>query len=545
MEDLFPFRETPDQIKAINQVKSAMSRPEPMDMLIIGDVGFGKTEVAVRAAFKAIESGKQVMMLVPTTILADQHYQTFSERYKDYPVILEVLSRFKTRKNQKDIIKDFNEGKIDMIIGTHRILQDDVKPRDLGLLIVDEEQRFGVNSKEKIKLLKTRVDVLTLSATPIPRTLYMSLVGVRDMALIETYPEGRNPIETFVGETDYGVIRRAVERELARGGQVYYVYNRINGIGSKKLQLQNLIPQARIALTHGRMEGARIEKIMSDFINKDYDVLLTTSIIESGMDIGNVNTLIVEDSHLFGLSQLYQLRGRVGRSSEIAYSYFFYPGKRNLSLQAFQRLKTLAEYTALGSGYNIAMRDLEIRGAGEILGARQHGHMDSVGFDMYCQIMKEEIEKLKGMKVEEDINVQIDLPVSAYIPRSYIKNEKDRINIYRTLGNARSLEEVDKIKKDMISRYKEVPYVVDNLVNIAKIKYLLKKAKIEKLVFLEGTGIYLKKVNLAAGKAKKLSSKNKNIFYEPALKRALIKKVDKDIDLDLVLDCLNDIISFM
>ena len=545
MEDLFPFRETPDQIKAINQVKSAMSRPEPMDMLIIGDVGFGKTEVAVRAAFKAIESGKQVMMLVPTTILADQHYQTFSERYKDYPVILEVLSRFKTRKNQKDIIKDFNEGKIDMIIGTHRILQDDVKPRDLGLLIVDEEQRFGVNSKEKIKLLKTRVDVLTLSATPIPRTLYMSLVGVRDMALIETYPEGRNPIETFVGETDYGVIRRAVERELARGGQVYYVYNRINGIGSKKLQLQNLIPQARIALTHGRMEGARIEKIMSDFINKDYDVLLTTSIIESGMDIGNVNTLIVEDSHLFGLSQLYQLRGRVGRSSEIAYSYFFYPGKRNLSLQAFQRLKTLAEYTALGSGYNIAMRDLEIRGAGEMLGARQHGHMDSVGFDMYCQIMKEEIEKLKGMKVEEDINVQIDLPVSAYIPRSYIKNEKDRINIYRTLGNARSLEEVDKIKKDMISRYKEVPYVVDNLVNIAKIKYLLKKAKIEKLVFLEGTGIYLKKVNLAADKAKKLSGKNKNIFYEPALKRVLIKKVDKDIDLDLVLDCLNDIISFM
>jgi transcription-repair coupling factor (superfamily II helicase) len=365
------------------------------------------------------------------------------------------------------------------------------------------------------------------------------------MALIETYPEGRNPIETFVGETDYGVIRRAVEREIARGGQVYYVYNRINGIENKKLQLQNLIPRARIALTHGRMEGARIEKMMGDFINKDYDILLTTSIIESGMDIGNVNTLIVEDSHLFGLSQLYQLRGRVGRSSEIAYSYFFYPGRKNLNLQAFQRLKTLAEYTALGSGYNIAMRDLEIRGAGEILGAKQHGHIDSVGFDMYCQIMKEEIEKLKGVEVEEDINVQIDLPVSAYIPRSYIKGEKDRINIYRALGSARNLEEVDKVKKDIISRYKEVPYVADNLINIAKIKYLLKKAKIEKLVFLEGTGIYLKKVNLTEDKARKLCGKNENIFYDATLKRILIKNVDKNINLDLVISSLNDIISFI
>ncbi len=545
MEDLFPFRETTDQIKAVNYVKKAMSRQTPMDILVVGDVGFGKTEVAVRAAFKAIESGKQVLMLVPTTILADQHYSTFSERYKNYPVILEVLSRFRTRKEQMDIVKKFNEGKVDMLIGTHRILQEDINPRDPGLIIVDEEQRFGVNSKEKIKLLKTKIDVLTLSATPIPRTLYMSLAGIKDMVLIETHPEGRNPIKTFVGETDYGVISRAVERELARGGQVYYVYNRVIGIENKKIQLEHMMPFAKIALTHGQMKGERIESVMTDFINKKYDVLLTTSIIESGMDIGNVNTLIVENSHLFGLSQLYQLRGRVGRSSEIAYAYFFYPGGKSMSLRAFQRLKTLSEYTELGSGYNIAMRDLEIRGAGEILGARQHGHMNSVGFNMYCQIIKEEVEKLQGLEVEEDIDVQIDLPVSAYIPRSYIRNEKDRINVYKILGNAKSIDEIDKIKKEVISRYKDAPKVVDNLVNIAKIKYLLKKAGVEKLVFSDGVGIYLKKVYMTQAKAEKMAEENEDLSYEPILKRVVIKKAGENINLGLVLKKLNDIISFM
>jgi transcription-repair coupling factor (superfamily II helicase) len=531
IEDLFPFKETPDQIKAIEQVKNAMRRSKPMDMLLIGDVGFGKTEVAVRAAFKAIEDGKQVIMLVPTTILADQHFQTFSRRYGDYPVILEVLSRFKTRKKQKEIIDDFNNGKIDMIIGTHRILQEDIKPRDLGFIIVDEEQRFGVNSKEKIKLLKTRADVLTLSATPIPRTLYMSLAGIRDIALIETHPEGRNPIETFVGETDYIVIKRAVEREISRGGQVYYVYNRILDIENKKNQLRQLIPEARIALTHGRMEGSRIEKVMSDFIAKMYDILLTTSIIESGMDIANVNTLIVENSHLFGLSQLYQLRGRVGRSSERAYSYFFYPHKGNISLAAFQRLKTLTEYTDLGSGYKVAMRDLEIRGAGEILGPRQHGHINSIGFDMYCQIINEEINKLKGKKIEEDINIQIDLPVSAYIPRNYIKSERDRINIYKVLGNAGSLEDIEKIRKKMNSRYKKAPAVVENLINIAKIKYLLKKAKIEKMIFSGRKGIILKKVFIDEKKAREMSRNSKNLVYEKVPKQIVMKKVQRDIDL--------------
>ncbi len=545
IEDLFPFTETPDQIKAIDYVKNALQKPKPMDLLLIGDVGFGKTEVAVRAAFKVIEDGKQVMMLVPTTILADQHYQTFSQRYKNYPVVLEVLSRFRVRKKQKDIVDDFNNGKIDMIIGTHRILQKDIKPRDLGLIIIDEEQRFGVNSKEKIKLLKTRVDVLTLSATPIPRTLYISLAGVRDIILIETYPEGRNPIETFISKTDYTVIKRAVEREISRGGQVYYVYNRITGIDNKKNQLQKLIPEARIALTHGRMEGSRIEKIMSDFIGKKYDILLTTSIIESGMDIANVNTLIVEDSHLFGLSQLYQLRGRVGRSSERAYSYFFYPHKASISFTAFQRLKTLAEYTDLGSGYNVALRDLEIRGAGEILGPRQHGHINSVGFDMYCQIINEEIEKLKGNKVEEDINIQIDLPVSAYIPRNYIESERDRVNIYKVLGNAESIENIDKIRERMISKYKKAPPVVENLINIAKIKYLLRKAKIEKLFLSRKKGIILKKVDICQSKAAEISKKNRDLFYEPVPKQIVIKKVQRDIDLGLVLSNLNDIISLI
>ncbi len=545
IENSFPFRETPDQVKAINHVKDAMGRPEPMDILIVGDVGFGKTEVAIRAAFKAIENGKQVLLLVPTTILADQHYYNFSQRYKNYPVILEVLSRFRTKREQKKIIKDFSEGKIDMIIGTHRILQEDLKPADLGLIIIDEEQRFGVNSKEKIKLLKKEVDVLTLSATPIPRTLYMSLTGIRDMVLIETYPEGRSPVNTFVGEIDYRVIKIALERELARGGQVYYVYNRISGIENKRTQLKQILPRAKIALTHGQMEGSRIERLMRDFIDKKYDILLTTSIIESGMDIENVNTLIVENSHLFGLSQLYQLRGRVGRSSEIAYAYFFYPGRRSMNLQAFQRLKTMSEYTELGSGYNIAMRDLEIRGAGEILGARQHGHINSVGFDMFCQIIREEVDKLKGREVEEDIDVQIELPVSAYIPGSYIGNENERMNIYRILGNADGLDEIDKIKKELVDRHKDMPPVVDNLLNISKIKYLMKKSGIEKITFHENKGIYLKRINMDTGRAREMSVKNSNLLYEPANKTVIMKKIDKNINFDLVLNNLNDIICFM
>lgn len=545
MEDIFPFRETEDQTKAIKYVKEAMESPGPMDVLVIGDVGFGKTEVAIRASFKAMEDGKQVLMLVPTTILADQHFMTFSERFKKFPVNVDVISRFRKRNEQVRIIEDFNLGKIDMLIGTHRILQKDVVPLDLGLIIIDEEQRFGVNSKEKIKLLKKQVDVLTLTATPIPRTLYMSMAGVKDMALIETYPEGRNPIETFVGEMDHSIVTNAIEREIARGGQVYYVYNRISDIEQKANQLIRLLPEARIALAHGQMDGRKIEKIMTGFINKKYDILLTTSIIESGMDIENVNTLIIENSHMFGLSQLYQLRGRVGRSSEQAYAYLFYPGHKYLSTTAYKRLRTLTEYTDLGSGYNIAMRDLEIRGAGEVLGPRQHGHINSLGYDMYCQIIKEEIDKLKGIKVEEDINVQIELPLSAYIPKNYISSQKERINIYRQLGAAENFGKIDEITGNLIKKYGEISGAVSNLIGLSRIKSLLRKAGIESLKFSSGRTVIIKKVLLDSSRADDLLADNKDILYQSRFRQITIKNIDKKIDLDLVIEYLSDIIKAM
>jgi len=542
--DLFPFRETGDQAKAIQRVKQAMARPKPMDMLVCGDVGFGKTEVAIRAAFGAIEAGKQVMMLVPTTILADQHYRTFSQRYKDYPVLLEVLSRFRKRSSQRQIISRFNEGKIDMIIGTHRILQKDINPPNLGLIIIDEEQRFGVASKEKIKLLKKSADVLTLTATPIPRTLYMALTGIRDIVTIQTHPQGRNPIETFAGKKDDFLIRQAVEREMARGGQVYYVFNQVQGIESKMHYLKTIVPQAKIVLVHGQMKGAKIEQTMADFINKKYDILLTTTIIESGMDISNVNTLIVEDSQRFGLSQLYQLRGRVGRSTERAYSYFFYPGRENLSITALRRLKALAEYTDLGSGYSIALRDMEIRGAGEILGPRQSGHMDSVGFDMYCQIIKEEVANIKGQEIEPDINIQIEIPVSAYIPKSFIVREHERINIYRNLGKARKVNEVDKINRDLAERYGSLPRAVSNLINIAKIKILMQKAAIASMVYSR-KGMVFKKLSLSCHEQQKLGQIGHDIAYNPGSGEVVLKKIDKNIDLDLVYNILNVIIKAM
>jgi len=541
MEDLFPFQETRDQKEAIDYVKALMEKPKPMDLLLCGDVGFGKTEVAVRAAFKAMENSKQVLMLVPTTILADQHFKTFSDRFKNFPVTVEVISRFKKPVEQKKIIEDFKNARTDMLIGTHRILSEDIKPRDLGLVIIDEEQRFGVNAKEKLKLFKKSVDVITLSATPIPRTLYMSLSGVRDIFLIETHPAGRFPVETFVGEKNDLLIRMAIEREMARGGQVFYVHNRIHDIDEVRYRLQVLVPRAEIALAHGRMEAKEIEKVMEDFINRKYNVLLTTSIIESGMDIANANTLIVDDSHKFGLSQLYQLRGRVGRSHEHAYSYFFYPGKRMLNVQSFQRLRTLAEYTDLGSGYKIALRDLEIRGAGELLGARQHGSINSIGFDLYCQIVKEEVERLKGIEIEEDVNIQIELPLSAYIPRNYIRSEAQRVMLYRLIGGIRNSEEAEKIRADLEKKHGRLPETVKNIVDIGEIKYLAKEALIEKVYFSGSKGIVFKKPDIENEKIIKLQLKYKNIHYNRKIREFTILCAEKDLNTGQIISVLRDI----
>ncbi|MDD5659189.1 MAG: transcription-repair coupling factor [Actinomycetota bacterium] len=543
IEDSFPFHETKDQLKAIDYVKKKMQEPKPMDILLCGDVGFGKTEIAIRAAFKTMESGKQVLMLVPTTILADQHFNNFKERFNNYPVSVEVLSRFKTKSEQRQIIQDYSKGKIDMIIGTHRILQDDIKPKDMGLLIIDEEQRFGVNAKEKLKLLKKEIDVLTLTATPIPRTLYMSLTGIKDIILIETHPENRHPIKTFVGRKNTTIIKMAIEREIERGGQVYYVSNRIAGIDHLCFELKKLVPRAEIAITHGRMEGRQIEKIMEDFVNRKYNVLLTTTIIESGMDISNVNTLIVENAQRFGLSQLYQLRGRVGRSSERAYAYFFYTDRDNLTLSALERLKAIDEYTELGSGYNIAMKDLEIRGAGELLGANQHGHMNSVGFDLYCEIIREEIERLKGNEPKEDLNVQIELPVSAYIPKTYIKSEDERINVYKNLANAKSVEEIDKLKLEVFEKFGDIPAVFENLISISRIKMLLRSKNISKITFRKNKGIIIKPIVISKGKALKLNQKNKNIVYSFKDKSIIISVLNANIKMNVISGIVSDIIS--
>jgi transcription-repair coupling factor (superfamily II helicase) len=470
MEDAFPYEETPDQAKAIDDVKADMERPVPMDRLVCGDVGYGKTEVAIRAAFKAVQDGRQVAVLVPTTLLAGQHGQTFSERFSGYPVRVEVLSRFLTAKEQTAVIRDLATGAVDVVIGTHRLLSEDVKFKDLGLLVVDEEQRFGVTHKEKIKKLRVGVDVLTMSATPIPRTLEMSLTGIRDMSLINTPPEDRQPILTYVGESDDRAATEAIRRELLREGQVFFVHNRVADIEAVSARVRELVPEARVAIAHGQMDEGSLEKVMVDFWERAYDVLVCTTIIESGLDMPTVNTMVVDRADLLGLAQLYQLRGRVGRSGQRAYAYLFHPEGRVLTEEAYERLKTLGEFTDLGSGFKIAMRDLEIRGAGNLLGGVQSGHMAAVGFDLYCQMVTEAVGELTGELPPEPVEISVDLPVTASIPRDYIARDDLRMEAYRRLAAVGSRADVDDIANEWSDRYGAPPSQAANLLAVARVR---------------------------------------------------------------------------
>lgn len=485
-EDAFPFEETPDQLRAAEEIKTDMERPRPMDRLLCGDVGYGKTEVALRAVFKSVMEGKQVAVLAPTTILAQQHYNTFRERLADYPVRVDVLSRFRTAREQRQVLQELERGTVDVVIGTHRLLQEDVRFKDLGLLVVDEEQRFGVAHKERLKVLSKNVDVVTLSATPIPRTLHMSLVGMRDTSILETPPEDRYPVQTYVLEEDPVLIREAIRREMGRGGQVFFVYNRIFDMERVSLWLQGLVPEARIAIAHGQIKEDELERVMLDFMNHEYDVMVCTTIIENGLDIPNVNTLIVKESGMMGLAQLYQLRGRVGRSNRVAYAYFTYRKDRVLGEAAEKRLAAIREFTELGSGFKIAMRDLEIRGAGNILGAEQHGHIAAVGFDLYSRLLEEAVREARGEEAPGIVETSIELPVEAYIPDTYIPDANQKVAIYKRIAAFKSLLEIPELEDELLDRFGDLPGPVCNLLAVAKIRVLAGWLKVKSISLLPG-----------------------------------------------------------
>lgn len=471
-EEMFPFEETDDQIAAIEAAKKDMESTKIMDRLICGDVGYGKTEIAIRAAFKAVQDGKQVVYLVPTTILAQQHYNTFVQRMKDFPVRVDLMCRFRTPAQQKNTLEGLRKGFVDIVIGTHRILSKDIEYKDLGLLIIDEEQRFGVAHKEKIKQLKENIDVLTLTATPIPRTLHMSLIGIRDMSVLEEPPMDRVPIQTYVMEYNEEMVREAINRELARGGQVYYVYNRVSSIDEITNEIAKLVPEANVAFAHGQMREHELEKIMYGFISGDIDVLVSTTIIETGLDISNVNTMIIHDADQLGLSQLYQLRGRVGRSNRTAYAFLMYRKNKMLKEVAEKRLSAIREFTELGSGFKIAMRDLEIRGAGNLLGAEQHGHMESVGYDLYCKMLNEAVLEEKGEEVLENFETAVDLDLDAFIPERYIMNEYQKLDIYKRIAGIENDGDAEDMLEELLDRFGDPPKAVQNLLSVAALKAL-------------------------------------------------------------------------
>jgi len=505
LEMSFPFEETYDQLQALSEVKADMEIVKPMERLVCGDVGYGKTEIAIRAAFKAVLDGKQVAILAPTTILVQQHYDTFRERMNPFPINIDMLSRFRTKQEQKKVIEELEEGKVDIIIGTHRLIQNDIRFKDLGLLIVDEEQRFGVLHKERIKKLKESIDSLTLTATPIPRTLHMSLIGVRDLSVINTPPEDRFPIATYICKRNDKVITDAIRRELDREGQIFFVHNRVRSIQKIARDLNRLFPQARIGIAHGQMAEEQLEDIMIDFLEKKYDILVCTTIIEIGLDIPNVNTIIIDNAHKFGLSQLYQLRGRVGRTDRRAYAYFLYPSYRSISDTARKRLQAIKEFSELGSGFKLAMRDLEIRGAGNLLGKEQHGSVGEVGFNLYCRLLEEAIKELReeeeGKEKKQKIAPVIDIKIDAYIPGGYIPDLKQRVLIYKKLAEIKDLEGLERAKEELRDRYGIYPRELRNLFEIIYLKIFLRKLSIGSLV-VKGNKLILRYLENIEIKAK-------------------------------------------
>jgi transcription-repair coupling factor (superfamily II helicase) len=516
LEDSFPYELTADQEKALAEVKADMEAPRPMDRLICGDVGFGKTEIAVRAAFKAVQDGYQVAVLVPTTLLAQQHYETFGQRFEPYPVRIGMLSRFLTPAGQREVLEHVADGSIDVIIGTHRLLQKDVSIPKLGLLIIDEEHRFGVAHKEALKASARGIDVLTLTATPIPRTLEMALSGIRDVSSIETPPPGRQPVLTYVGEYDEGAVAAAIRRELMRGGQVFYVYNRVRSIEVALEQVRRLVPSARIEVAHGQMSEHTLEKTMMKFYEGDVDVLVTTTIVESGLDIPSVNTLVVERADMLGLAELYQLRGRVGRGKDRAYAYFFYPSRRAITEEAYERLKTIGEHTDLGSGFAIARRDLEIRGAGNLLGEAQSGHIAAVGLDLYVKMVSEAVGALEGREASKTAEpVQVDIPIDAHLPKDYVSQESLRLEAYRKLAEVKDAEGIDQIEAEWRDRYGPIPPQAYSLLDVAKLKIACRAAGITECVYSSGT-LKLKPLELTELQQIRIRRSGYEFVYKPS-----------------------------
>ena len=548
LEEAFPYQETPDQLTAIVEVKGDMEADHPMDRLVCGDVGFGKTEVAIRAAFKAVQDGKQVAVLVPTTLLAQQHHQTFGDRFAGYPVRVEVLSRFLTSAQAREVARGIRSGEVDVVIGTHRLLSDDIQFKDLGLLVVDEEQRFGVGHKEQIKHLKTGVDVLTLSATPIPRTLEMSLTGIRDLTLLNTPPADRMPILTYVGEYDDRAVGEAIRRELLREGQVFYVHNRVQDIEKTANHVRDLVPEARVAIAHGQMDEGTLEQVVLAFWEGEYDVLVCTTIIESGIDMPTVNTLVVDRADLLGLGQMHQLRGRVGRSGQRAYAYLFVPQDRVLSEEAYERLKTIGEATELGSGFKIAMRDLEIRGAGNLLGTGQSGHIAAVGYDLYCQMVSEAVAELKGEPVKEPAEIKLDLPLAANLPREFVQKEELRLEAYRRLASVTTDDEVRDIRVEWEDRYGPLPPPAESLLAVARLRAEASRTGLREVTVVKPSSFggapstaRLSPLPLKASQQIRLKRLHPTAVYKEPDQLLIVKVPHKDNPADWLVDLLREL----